>query len=258
MSLPIAWFRRDANLITIPVLFVAPQIPRYYRANSVRQNTQPCEGVCALNHYCAITRVDYHEFRQCLETAASALSSNAQTSQLRSFAGVVLHVLLPVLVTMSGLWQSGLRLSHRSRQSGAVSSTRLSSRFNHFCTKPIAKRILERICFCSPILLLVVLSVIQYLKPCYWHLAGDNVRWRVAAQDFQGAEVVVFSMFLASCWTCYCYRYCVRGLFLSSCQGVVVEEVHLGGNVDGLIKKQEQLGLARVSSVLRNWINGPT
>lgn len=49
---------------------------RYYRANSVRYVTSPCEGVCALNHYCAITRVDYREFRQCLETAASALASS--------------------------------------------------------------------------------------------------------------------------------------------------------------------------------------
>lgn len=52
---------------------------RYYRANSVRFPTQPCEGVCSLNHYCAITRIDYREFRQCLETAASALASRTQS-----------------------------------------------------------------------------------------------------------------------------------------------------------------------------------
>ena len=51
---------------------------RYYRANSVRYPTQACEGVCTLQHYCAITRVDYREFRQCLETAASALASNTR------------------------------------------------------------------------------------------------------------------------------------------------------------------------------------
>lgn len=50
---------------------------RYYRANSVRYQTSPCEGVCALNHYCAITRVDYHEYRHCLDSAASALSSSS-------------------------------------------------------------------------------------------------------------------------------------------------------------------------------------
>ena len=51
---------------------------RYYRANSVKFPTQACEGVCSLNHYCAITRIDYREFRQCLETAASALASNTK------------------------------------------------------------------------------------------------------------------------------------------------------------------------------------
>lgn len=49
--------------------------PRYYRANSVRHATSTCEGVCLLNHYCAITRLDYREFRSCLETAAKALAS---------------------------------------------------------------------------------------------------------------------------------------------------------------------------------------
>lgn len=52
---------------------------RYYRANSVRFPTQPCEGVCSLNHYCAITRIDYREYRQCLETAASALASTTRS-----------------------------------------------------------------------------------------------------------------------------------------------------------------------------------
>ncbi|CAO1334344.1 unnamed protein product [Diamesa hyperborea] len=51
---------------------------KYYRANSVKFPTQACEGVCSLNHYCAITRIDYREFRQCLETAASALASNTK------------------------------------------------------------------------------------------------------------------------------------------------------------------------------------
>lgn len=55
---------------------------RYYRANSVRYPTDQCEGVCALNHYCAITRVDYHEFRSCLESAASALASSGNRPSL--------------------------------------------------------------------------------------------------------------------------------------------------------------------------------
>lgn len=43
----------------------------------MRYATQPCEGICALNHYCAITRVDYREFRVCLESATGALSSSS-------------------------------------------------------------------------------------------------------------------------------------------------------------------------------------
>lgn len=45
----------------------------------MRFPTQPCEGVCSLNHYCAITRIDYREYRQCLETAASALASRTRS-----------------------------------------------------------------------------------------------------------------------------------------------------------------------------------
>lgn len=60
-------------------LFLFHCTHRYYRANSVRYPTQICEGVCALNHFCAITRVDYREFRQCLETATGALSSSSAT-----------------------------------------------------------------------------------------------------------------------------------------------------------------------------------
>ena len=70
---------------------------RYYRANSVRHANGPCEGVCALNHYCAITRVDYREFRQCLESAASALASSSKSSESTlSHATFYLSVLLAI------------------------------------------------------------------------------------------------------------------------------------------------------------------
>lgn len=55
---------------------------RYYRANSVRYPTRICDNVCSLNHYCAITRIDYREYRQCLETAASALASSVRSNVL--------------------------------------------------------------------------------------------------------------------------------------------------------------------------------
>lgn len=52
-------------------------IHRYYRANSVRYFNGACEGMCSHNHFCAITRVDYDEYRHCRESAASALASSA-------------------------------------------------------------------------------------------------------------------------------------------------------------------------------------
>lgn len=64
----------------------------------MRYPTPPCEGVCALNHYCAITRVDYNEFRQCLETAASALASSSKSSGSRISH---LTLLLSVIATLS-------------------------------------------------------------------------------------------------------------------------------------------------------------
>lgn len=73
---------------------------RYYRANSVRYPTSQCEGGCALNHYCAITRVDYHEFRHCLESAAGALASAGTRPNV--CIPVVIHValLLAIYTTM--------------------------------------------------------------------------------------------------------------------------------------------------------------
>uniref|UniRef100_A0A1A9WG54 Sphingomyelin phosphodiesterase C-terminal domain-containing protein n=1 Tax=Glossina brevipalpis TaxID=37001 RepID=A0A1A9WG54_9MUSC len=50
---------------------------KYYRANSVRYHNDRCDAVCMLNHYCAITRIDYKEFRQCLEKEQNALRSKA-------------------------------------------------------------------------------------------------------------------------------------------------------------------------------------
>ncbi|KAG4079828.1 hypothetical protein HA402_014959 [Bradysia odoriphaga] len=74
-----------------------PLFAKYYRANSVRYKTDPCEGVCALQHYCAITRVDYREFRQCLETAASALASSSKSSS--SSITQYLTLVLTIFVT---------------------------------------------------------------------------------------------------------------------------------------------------------------
>ncbi|XP_037928887.1 uncharacterized protein LOC119663347 [Teleopsis dalmanni] len=71
-------------------------IAQYYRANTVRYQTDQCEGVCMLNHYCAITRVDYKEFRQCLEKEQSALRSYAMPSLSAACPSLVLVCALAV------------------------------------------------------------------------------------------------------------------------------------------------------------------
>ncbi|XP_017136939.1 acid sphingomyelinase-like phosphodiesterase 3b [Drosophila miranda] len=56
---------------------------RYHRANAVRyQSGTPCQGLCMLNHYCAITRLDYDEFRLCLEEEQLPLQGRAAMSAL--------------------------------------------------------------------------------------------------------------------------------------------------------------------------------
>ncbi|XP_044756702.1 acid sphingomyelinase-like phosphodiesterase 3b isoform X2 [Coccinella septempunctata] len=77
-----------------------PTFNRYYRANSVRfHNNQhsTCDATCAHTHYCAITRVDYHEHEQCLKTAASVVSSYSLTSTpLNCFSLLSLFVIFKV------------------------------------------------------------------------------------------------------------------------------------------------------------------
>ncbi|XP_049291058.1 acid sphingomyelinase-like phosphodiesterase 3a [Anopheles funestus] len=86
------------------------QFMKYYRANSVRHATSTCEGVCLLNHYCAITRLDYREFRSCLETAAKAMASkNGSPAGLfvSTFAfNRLLMTILPVLLMLLLVWSS--------------------------------------------------------------------------------------------------------------------------------------------------------
>lgn len=58
---------------------------RYYRANAVRfQSNSACQGLCMLNHYCAITRLDYDKFRLCLESEQLPLHGNAAVAVLSS------------------------------------------------------------------------------------------------------------------------------------------------------------------------------
>ncbi|XP_037906380.1 acid sphingomyelinase-like phosphodiesterase 3b isoform X3 [Hermetia illucens] len=95
---------------------------KYYRANSVRYPTQPCEGVCALNHYCAITRVDYVEFRQCLESAASALASRSPT--LLTYSPSIILLFVPLFLALSAFKSNALIVPI----AGIAVSLRLASR----------------------------------------------------------------------------------------------------------------------------------
>nr|CAD7402963.1 unnamed protein product [Timema poppensis] len=81
-----------------------PTPTRYYRANSVRlhHNSDPraCDSSCAYNHYCAITQLDYTDFRGCLETEPSAFSSRA-TLQSDSSATTILLCAFTTIGTVS-------------------------------------------------------------------------------------------------------------------------------------------------------------
>ncbi|XP_021695598.1 acid sphingomyelinase-like phosphodiesterase 3b [Aedes aegypti] len=74
------------------------QFAKYYRANSVRHSTQTCEGSCLLNHYCAITRLDYRELRSCLETAAKAMASKNGSTSAHGIGLVPLMATLALLI----------------------------------------------------------------------------------------------------------------------------------------------------------------
>jgi hypothetical protein len=70
-------------------------------------STEGCDASCAHTHYCAITRLDYPEFRSCLETAASALASagvitlDVHWSPLVLLLVVLVHALAQSVVTPS-------------------------------------------------------------------------------------------------------------------------------------------------------------
>lgn len=47
--------------------------------------------MCALNHYCAITRVDYREYKECFKTAASALASTSTRPMMMMLGNSNIH-----------------------------------------------------------------------------------------------------------------------------------------------------------------------
>lgn len=79
-----------------------PSFNKYYKANSVRMyssSTTSCDN-CAHTHYCAITRVDYEEYEQCVKTAASALASSSLGHKNVLYAVVLLFSLVLSLLPM--------------------------------------------------------------------------------------------------------------------------------------------------------------
>lgn len=103
----------------VAIVIVNWTAPRYYRANSVRYPTPACEGVCALHHYCAITRVDYREFRQCLETAASALASSSKSCG-RTTSNTMLLLSIFVTAMHHAILQSGFTYAFNKRVCAAA------------------------------------------------------------------------------------------------------------------------------------------
>ncbi|KAK9506967.1 hypothetical protein O3M35_008806 [Rhynocoris fuscipes] len=70
---------------------------KYYEANAVRLYGSPqaggCDASCAQTHFCAVTRIEYSEFRMCLEAAASALASPASMPLITSIPVVIISQL---------------------------------------------------------------------------------------------------------------------------------------------------------------------
>ncbi|EDV96025.1 GH15435 [Drosophila grimshawi] len=82
---------------------------RYQRANAVRfQSGSACLGHCMLNHYCAITRLDYDEFRLCLETEQLPLQGQATVAGLSSCCAVISLLLLTLSFLRCSLVQQQL------------------------------------------------------------------------------------------------------------------------------------------------------
>lgn len=72
---------------------------RYHRAYSVNFNPHysNCDSSCRHTHYCAITKLEFSDFRNCLETAAHALASS-NNHQQRNAQLASLLLVVPVLL----------------------------------------------------------------------------------------------------------------------------------------------------------------
>nr|XP_016934432.1 acid sphingomyelinase-like phosphodiesterase 3b [Drosophila suzukii] len=86
---------------------------RYHRANAVRYHSgSACQGLCMLNHYCAITRLDYDEFRLCLETEQLALQGHAPSARAPTSWSWLLALLSVFYGLPMGWWWVGGRCNN--------------------------------------------------------------------------------------------------------------------------------------------------
>lgn len=89
---------------------------RYHRANAVRYHSgSACPGLCMLNHYCAITRLDYDEFRICLEKEQLALQGRAPAALMPTSWSWLLGVLAVFYGLHAGRWSGGCNNCHIQR-----------------------------------------------------------------------------------------------------------------------------------------------
>ncbi|KAH8361550.1 hypothetical protein KR084_007628, partial [Drosophila pseudotakahashii] len=92
----------------------SPWFSRYHRANDVRYGSA-CPGPCRLNHYCAITRLDYDEFRLCLEKEQLALQGHAPAARAPTSWSWLLGVLGVFYGLARGWWAGRCNNCHIQR-----------------------------------------------------------------------------------------------------------------------------------------------
>ncbi|VVC44532.1 Calcineurin-like phosphoesterase domain, ApaH type,Metallo-dependent phosphatase-like [Cinara cedri] len=74
---------------------------RYIEANSVRHyKPKDCNLECRRAHYCAVTELDYQQFRSCVETTPEALSGSARPPSVFVTASTTAAVLLTATVAL--------------------------------------------------------------------------------------------------------------------------------------------------------------
>lgn len=115
MTLILPWTILFTRLIP-PVFFFFFCAHRYHRANAVRYHSgSACPGLCMLNHYCAITRLDYDEFRICLEKEQLALQGRAPAALMPTSWSWLLGVLAVFYGLHAERWSGGCNNCHIQR-----------------------------------------------------------------------------------------------------------------------------------------------